>query len=274
MHKQQSPISVSSTVWALLVTIVVLLIAASASAQTTDVVTIDPVPAENVDQTNVIAPLPEMRMPDVPTSTAPATPAEIRTMTEQPLPSNTTGEATLANPDRVSANASLGNASTTNRMQTWREAIKNRQTALEEKRIALQNSSSTRTALLRATAQSNITVGVSRITAVLNNAIANSLSINTRLQTKATELEGRGLDMSAVNVLLTEAGELLNLAMEALEGVSINAQYAVTSDEPMNDWAAVRQQLSEVRDLIKQAHEVMREASAIIKSSIRPTDTN
>lgn len=77
-----------------------------------------------------------------------------------------------------------------------------------------------------------------------------------------------------MNRLLTEAGELLNLAMEALEGVSINAQYAVTSDEPMNDWAAVRQQLSEVRDLIKQAHEVMREASAIIKSSIRPTDTN
>lgn len=276
MYKQQSPISVSSTIWALLVTIVVLLIAASASAQTTDTISIDPVPAESASQTNVVAPLPAIPMPDVPTSTtpAPATPIEIRTINTQSLPTNTTSNTTLANPNKVSANATQGNASITSRIQTWRETIKNRRTVLEEKRIALQNSTSSRPALLRAAAQSNITVGVSRITAVLNNAITNSLSINTRLQTKAAELEGRNMDMSAVNVLLTEVGELLNLAMEALEGVSINAQYAVTSDEPMTDWMAVRQQLSEVRDLIQQAHEVMREASAIIKISIRPTDTN
>lgn len=275
MYKQQSPVSVSSAISALLVTIVVLLIAASANAQTTDTISIDPVPTAEVDQNNGAVPPLEESMP-TPSNTAnqvSPTTSIIKTDLEA-LPPNTAREAALTSLNQAPASKTLQNSSTISRMQAWREAVKNRKLALEEKRIALQNASTSRQARLGNATQSNITVGVSSITATLNNAITNSLNINARLQSKVTELETRDIDMSAATTLLTEADELLNLAMEALEGISINAQYAVTSDDPLADWAAVRQQFSEVRDLIKRAHEVMREASSIIKSSIRPANNN
>lgn len=269
MHKQQSPISVSSTVWALLVTAIVLLVAASASAQTEDTISIDPVSDNGVNQVEPVPPsnLPPAPMPDPDPATS--TPGDKAV----PLPLNTIREARPASSNRDSIQAfSRSASSTTDRMQAWREAVANRKATLEEKRLALQNASSTREARLKERTQANVTIGANRITTVLNSAIAKSNDINARLAVKAEELEARGVDMSAVNTLVAEATELLRLAAAALEGISINTEYAVTSDDPLADWEAVRQQFSEVRDLIKQAHEVMREASAIIKTNITRAD--
>lgn len=268
MHKQQSPISVSSTVWALLVTAVVLLVAASASAQTDDIISIDPV-SDNLNQVEPVPPsnLPPAPMPDPDLATS------TRADREAPLPLNTIREARPAGSNRDSIQAFSRNASsTTDRMQAWREAVANRKATLEEKRLALQNASTTREARLKERTQANVTVGANRITAVLNNAIAKSTDINARLAVKAEELEARGVDMSEVNTLVAEATELLRLAAAALEGITINTEYAVTSDDPLADWESVREQFSEVRDLIKQAHEVMREASSIIKTHITLSD--
>lgn len=274
MYKQQSPLSVSSTVWALLVTVVVLLIAASANAQTTDTISIEPVQANNVSQTNSATPPLLAPMPDTPTSSNPGTPTDVRSVPATSQPTNTTRAVTRVNASNTPITTTFTNESSPNRMQSWREAIKNRQVALEQKRMAMQNASSSRAALLRTSAQANVTVGINSIATSLNNAITNSLNINTRLKNKAIELEARGVDMATTNALLGESEQYLNLAMEALQGVSLNAQYAVTSSDPVTDWMAVRQQLSEVRDLIKQAHTVMREASASIKIAIKPMDTN
>ena len=265
MHKQQSPISVSSTVWALLVTAIVLLVAASASAQTEDTISIDPV-SDNLNQVEPVPPsnLPSAPMPDPDPATSTRGNGVVA-----PLPLNTIREARPASSNRDSIQAfSRSASSTTDRMQTWREAVANRKATLEEKRLALQNASTTREARLKERTQANVTIGANRITAVLNNAIVKSNDINARPAVKAEELEARGVDMSAVNTLVAEATELLRLAAAALEGITINTEYAVTSDDPLADWEAVRQQFSEVRDLIKQAHEVMREASAIIKTNI------
>ncbi|MCB9818796.1 hypothetical protein H6788_01295 [Candidatus Nomurabacteria bacterium] len=268
MHKQQSPISVSSTVWALLVTAVVLLVAASASAQTDDAVADDSVPVSDVNQVDPAPPanIPPARMRD------PATTNRVNGVA--PLPSNAMREVRPANSNGTLMDALPTNASTTNRIHAWHEAVTSRKARLEEKRIALQNASTTRQARLGDAVRSNVTVGASRITTVLSNAIAKSISINERLASKAGELEARGNDMSAVNTLVSEANELLRLAMEALEGITINTEYAVTSDNPLADWEAVRQQFSEVRDLIKSAHEVMREATTIIKTNISSADDN
>jgi len=269
MHKQQSPISVSSTVWALLVTAIVLLIAASASAQTDDIISIDPVSDNEVNQVEPAMPevLPPAPMPDPDPATS--TPGDKAV----PLPLNTIREARPASSNRDSIQAfSRSASSTTDRMQAWRESVANRKAALEQKRLALENASTTREARLGERARANVTVAANRIVAVLNNAIAKSTNINERLAGKAKELEARGADMSVVNALIADATELLRLAMEALGGITINTEYAVTSDDPLADWEAVRKQLSEVRDLIKQAHEVMREASAIIKSNVTRTN--
>lgn len=264
MYKQQKFLNVSSTIWALIVTAIVLLIAASANAQTTDGENVESV--QPINDMGDIAPLPERR----PTNDATTTDGSQPQLNSLPVTSELRPFSTST---ERSATTTANNASdpTAAMIQERRAAIAARQAALQEKRVALQNTTSAREAVLEEALRNRITSGASQLAVVLNRAIVTQKSINVRLQAKAAELQERGHDTTAVLTNLSHADELLTLAEEALAGIETNARYAAGSDTPRDDWTSVREQVAEVRELLREAREMIRNALSMLRAQLRPS---
>lgn len=228
MYKQQKPISLSSTVWALIVTALVLLIAASAHAQT-------PAPMND--------PMP------MPNATADA--AGSSTIPNPPIPATSTAPAENGPATNVTANGVA---------DTYQAAIAARRAALETKRVMLESASSTRRAVLTAATQTAIQNGVAAITVTLNQAVGRLREALEHLQSKTGELSA-GQNSPAISSSLQSASSYLALAEEALGDADLNARYAATSDQPMIDWMDVRQQLTDVRALIQESQRSLRAAA-------------
>jgi hypothetical protein len=262
MYKQQRSTWISSTVSALIVTAIVLLIAAAANAQTN---TTD---NDTINRVEEVAPLSEVRAqsaagnggsstssasdlpPQRPHITPGARPVHLRTAT-----------------GTVERQTSLAN------IRAARKAsIEDLKTKLAQKRAALENASTSRKALLRATAQTSVINGMSRVADVLSSAITKIQSASNRLRAKAEEIRDRGIDVSSALSKLDDADEYLRLAKEALEGMDTNARFAATGESPVNDWADVRQQFTEVRDLIRQAQASIREAMQTLRLLLTPAE--
>lgn len=251
MYKLLKPFSVSSVLWAALVTALVLLIAASANAQT----------AENevtTDRTEQRPPLPPV-----------------------PLPNNASIERGAIRDNVASSSARVSEVrDRMTEMSEERKAIfeeraaliEARKASLEEKRQMLENASSSRRARLSEEAQSRAQNGMARVSSVLSSAISKSRDFADRLSSKAESLEARGLDMESAKAMISDANEYLDQAEEALQGIDINTEYAVTSDRPIEYWQDVREQFAIVRGLIKQAHESLRGAVGEIKAMIPKPD--
>jgi cellobiose-specific phosphotransferase system component IIA len=261
MYKQQRSAWISSTVSALIVTAIVLLIAATVNAQT------NTAEGDTINRVQEVAPLPEVRAQSAAdnagssTSSAPNLPPQRPDIAPGARPMVRMQTAT----GTVERQAALANI-----RAARQAAIQDLQTRLAKKRAALENATTSRKALLRATAQGSVINGMSRVAGVLSGAITKIESATARLRVKAEEIAGRGVDVSSVLSKLDEADEYLRLAEEALEGIDVNARYAATGETPAGDWAEVRQQFAEVRDLIRQAQVSIKEAMQTLRSLLTP----
>lgn len=247
MYKLLKPFSISSVLWAAAVTALVLLIAASANAQTTRN---EPV-RDNAEQ----------KPPQQP----------------EPLPNNAPSDRgairdniASTSPRMMEVKDRMVEASEERKamFEEKKALIDARKASLEEKRQMLENASSSRKARLSEAVQIKAQNGMARVAGVLSSAISKSRDFADRLLAKAESLEARGLDMSNAKTIIDTADRYLDQAKEALQGIDINTEYAITSDRPIEHWQDVREQFAIVRGLLKSAHENLRAAASEMKAQL------
>lgn len=256
MYKLLKPLSVSSLIWALLVTAIVLFVAAGANAQAPDEMTAS-------DSEGSANSLPS-QMPPIP---AVRTQVEARTPATEPLPPRDTVASSTTNNTAPNARGEAGQTGMRTEAINQRLAdIETRRAAIEEKRQSLQNASTTRQARLSEATQERALNGMTRVNSVLITAINKTRDFADRLISRAEDLEARGLDTKAAVDFINQADQQLNLAEQALRDIDINAEYALTSDQPRTDWQDVREQFGSVRTALKSAHELLRSATSELKA--------
>lgn len=257
IYKQHKPLSLSSGLWALFITALVLVMAASANAE---------------DYGTSATP----NRPAIKKEEVKAAPAVRPSGMEQKRASSTTDNR-LANqpardPKMWAATMASSTAARRAEWETKRKAMEvkfeERKASLEERRAALASTTAARKAALAEKVQEHIKQAGERAEQVLTKAIGKIRELSSRLRARASELEGRGVDTTEVKALLTEVDETLVAAENALSGIEVNVEYTATSDNPKNAWVDARAQFKEVHELVKQAHGLLREALAALKAAV------
>jgi len=266
MYKQQSPISVSSTVWTILVTIIVLLIAASANAQTStkseETVSTDPV--DGVTPKELRAPT-STRQID---RKLPAVRERVEEYRDTRVQNMETTHANVL--ENTAKRQELFDA----KRQEWQTKIENRRTEIERKRAELASSTAARKAALTERAQERVSDLSQRIASRLTEVIVKMQNLSDRMRARAMELSERDLDVYVVLSNLNEVDTLLNSARDSLSGIDTNIQYAVTSPNPRTDWQSTRSQFEAVRDILKEVRELLRETLLILKNTVPSAATD
>lgn len=253
---KQKPLSLSSGLWALFVTALVLVMASSASAQNTEPGTSPNRPMlkrEAVEQAPAVRPAGGMD--------------QNRATTTNPMMANQ-----AAREAKMRAMAS----STAARKTEWEAKRKElevkfeeRKTDLAEKRAALASSTAARKAALAEKAQQHIKEAGERAEKILTKGIEKIRELSARLRARAASLADKGVDTTEVNALLDEVDETLKAAEEALADIEVNVEYTATSEQPKNAWVDAKAQFQEARELVRQAHGLLREALAALKEAVR-----
>lgn len=231
MDKLQRSFSVSSLVWAALVTAIVLTLAASANAQSDErAITDDPARP-------VLTPLQvqERTVPDEPRTIIDTAPSDIDR-----------GAGMSAQPD--------------DRRAAVLNEIESRRAAIETKRAELASQGAARVSALREETRVRVASQTSRLTNVLELGINRLQSASNRLRQRANELRDRGVDVSAAVSTLNEADRLLSSAKDALYGIDVNVSYATLSETPREDWQSAREQFLAVTRLLTEARTLLGQA--------------
>lgn len=274
MHKLNKSLPVSSLVWAAIVTAIVLALAASAKAQETE----ENATTANDPEVGDIRPVPAR--PQL----AP------RATSSRPAPfMNASGTRPIerANPNAAFINASgtrpfdAGNreeamkiiaerrAAFEERRAALMENMEARKAEIVEKRALMASSTIARRSALREEAQERIANRAGKLAEVVGNAITRLEGMSARLRDHAEKLEDNSIDTSEVIDLLDEVDRLLVAAKEALEGVDTNISYATLSEKPQEDWIDAKEQFLEVRKILTDARELLREALLALKELAR-----
>lgn len=145
--------------------------------------------------------------------------------------------------------------------------MEERKAEIEAKRTEMLARGEEHRAALREQAQQRITTMAERATERLTTIIDEFDATADRMRERAEDLEADGVDISEVVSSIDSADRILTQARNALDSIDVDVEYAVTSEEPSADWADARAQLVEIRDLIKEAQELLREAVATMKSA-------
>lgn len=265
MHKLQKSFPLSSLVWAAIVTAIVLALAASANAQeeaaTTNIAPapneIRPLPAAAPLKANASLPSPAKRMNMVGVENATGT---------KPLPPELPAAASSMAAERLQAFEE--------RRSVLMEKLEERREALAEKRALIASSTTARRALLKEEAQKRVIDRAGRLAGVMEGAIDRLTSMSARLRDHADKLAAESVDTTATIAILDEADRLLITAKEALEGVDTNVSYAASSASPQEDWSDAKEQFMEVRSVLEEVRQLLREALTSLKDmSLPPTST-
>lgn len=268
MYKQQKPLTISSGLWALFVTAVVLLVAASANAQTSDdrgnTSSSAPTNAEVMPKRDQVESAREVRP-------APATTAPVPGL--RPMPANATttrGETMEVRKAELATRAALMQE----KRATLEQKTAERKTLLEQRREAIASSTLARKASLAEQVQDKVRSMSLRVANQLSTAITKLEEVSDRLRTRANDLSSRGVDVTTVISTLDQANASLSAAKRALEGIDVNIEYTVSSERPTEIWTGTRAQFQEVHAMIKEVRELLREALAEMKEAVRAAGTD
>src|SRR3989344_1273265 len=254
MYKQQKPLSLSSSLWAGCITALVLVIASAANAQDT---------STSSDATQPIIKRDAVEAPRA----ARAADAESRQAELDAKVAERKSAMEASRLEREEKMAARKTEMETKRAE-WETKITDRKATIEQKRQEMASSTAARKAALEERVQKKIEQAGARVTEALNRAIVKIGELNARLQARADGLADRGVDTSEVNALLEETDSTLEAAKAALAGIDVNVEYAATSDDPRTDWQDTKAQFQEVRELIRTAHSLLREALAALKTAV------
>lgn len=147
-----------------------------------------------------------------------------------------------------------------------------RKAAVEAKRAALATTSVDRIARLEAAAQERITERAAHATERLTAVIEKLEGFIERLNERAEMLAAAGADTAEAEETLLSALDILARAENALADIDVEIEFAVTSGTPRTDWAEAREQFIAVRDLVKEAHTLIREAVTALKGAAVAAD--
>lgn len=94
-----------------------------------------------------------------------------------------------------------------------------------------------------------------------------------RFETRLVALEARGIDGTAAQAKLDEAKDSLTTAKRIVnDEVNNLVDQTVDSENPRETWRAARTAFSEAREAIKDAHQDLREALALLKAAVADTE--
>lgn len=158
------------------------------------------------------------------------------------------------------------------RRALFRERQNARAALLDEKRIEIEERRTARVAALEAEAQTRIMTRADNATARISAIIAKLSSLADRIEARADALEAQGADVSVVRTTLESVDALLAEASSALLSIDVEVEYVVTASEPRAAWQDARAVFVGVRDLLTEAHGLLRQAVAELKTAARDTD--
>lgn len=257
MYKHQKPLTVSSALLASLVTVLVLLAASTAKAQDTEELPL----RENLEAPRSVVPA-AVKTNEQNTLNQTQKPAEASMRTRM----NSSTSTKEIEGTKSSATERLTDVK--ERREAWQKSQVERQKRIEEKRMALASSTIGRKAALQEQAQERISQRTEKLIGFLNRAIDKLRGFSQRLQEKSNSLSDNGADTQQVNTLLDGVEETLMNAEEALKGIDVSVEYALTSDQPRDAWLEVKDQILATREQIRGAHALLREAMAELKVTI------
>lgn len=145
-----------------------------------------------------------------------------------------------------------------------------RQAAIAEKRAVLASSTIARQGALRVEAQQRVLGQANGLVTALNNAILRLETITNRLKERAHRLGETSYTLS----LLYEADQSLAATKEAMVGIETNISFATTSNTPMEDFKEAREQFLQVRTLLTDVRNILKEALTSLKQQEMPQQAN
>lgn len=151
------------------------------------------------------------------------------------------------------------------RVEERRDEIKE---TVAERREQIQENIAERRAALASRVQERITNLAANISNRMEAAIVRLENIVTRLESRIAKLDEADVDVTAAAEALVEAQTSLDLARVTLAGIDAQVSVAVGSENPREDWQAVKAVFTETRDHIKSAHEQLRAVVALLKQAV------
>lgn len=260
MYKQQKPLTITSGLIALFVTVLVLLVASYANAEDTDTEPVVPLPLRGeVDTAR------EARQAVQATENT-----DIRARNEA-LAEERKAEMEQRRQELSSQMTKRKEAMEVKRAE-FAEKLADRKIDLAEKRALLASSTALRRAALADTAQDRVRNIADRLTGVLDNAIQKLSQFSVRLRDRAEQLEDRKVDTAEVIFLLDEVDRLIATAKSSIDDIDTNIEFTVTSDQPREDWQDAKAQFQESQSILREAHQFLREAVEVLKQAVREAE--
>jgi len=142
-----------------------------------------------------------------------------------------------------------------------------REATIEEKRAEIETRKAERVAALSEQRQERVTQVAANATDRLEAGITKVQGAIDSISERAQSLEDQGVAVDTAFATLASAESTLEEAAILVSGLSVEVEYATTSDDPQADWEGARAQFDAIRNLIKEAAELTRQAVAELKAA-------
>ena len=185
------------------------------------------------------------------------TPLETRTaisVEQQPA----TGTQTTVVADQTQATSTL---------EMRRARIATMLEARAEKRSVIETRRTEGSAVLAAAVQERVSMIADNAVLRLTETIDKLALIAVRLRVHALDLESRGVDVTAELSALASVEALFADARSVLAGIDVDIEYVVTSETPRAEWTEARVQFATIRDILTEAHTLLRETVTALKEA-------
>ena len=108
----------------------------------------------------------------------------------------------------------------------------------------------------------------------MEGAITRLENVATRIETRVDALEVTGVDTSLARIPLSNAQNKLAEAQSQLAQAKTAAESGIISDTPRERFKAAREQFTNIRQSIRDAYILLREALAALKDAVMEADLN
>lgn len=233
MYKQQKPLTIQSGIIALILTAVVLGIAATTNAQTT---------------TEAGTQAPERR--------------EALDSPNSPVVLQASSSSSTSTPTN---NMSRG--------EILNERLMNRQAELARKQAELSSTTAARKSILSERAQMNIIQLSSRAIQRLSETISRLRSVSTEIRSKVSILDNQGETIDPIIILLDRANENLTFVERSLQNIDVDISYFISSATPKSEWQNTRETLSSIFQELTETSSLLRQATFELRNVVKSSSS-
>lgn len=155
------------------------------------------------------------------------------------------------------------------RTEAMREQMEERRETMASRTEAVREQIAERRNALSERSRNRVLALADNISQKMNAAIARLEQIIKRFEVRVAALEGQGVDGSASEAKLDEAKDSLATAKQIVNNqVNDLIDAAVDAENPRETWGAARTAFTEAKTAIKDAHQNVREALALLKDAV------